>query len=107
MFKCWPCQVKQAGFSTKVFGPSDDLSLWPCCDTRLDAIPCLFSIMGKRTREAKAKAAAEAESGSAPAAPFLALQDKDEGLDAIFAKTFAVSLLLCLLLIWLMSSFSL
>ena len=47
--------------------------------------------MGKRTREAKAKAAAEAVA-STSAAPFLALQDKDEGLDAIFAKTYAVRL---------------
>lgn len=45
--------------------------------------------MGKRTREAKAKAAAEAVA-STSAAPFLALEDKDEGLDAIFAKTYAV-----------------
>jgi len=43
--------------------------------------------MGKRTRAALALAEAQAAE-STPA--FLQLQDKDEGLDAIFTKTFAV-----------------
>jgi len=56
---------------------------------------CLaLSNMGKRTREAKAKAALEGDTAaisaaSTSAALLLPLQDKDESLDAIFAKTYA------------------